>query len=312
MVEASSRHPVELEATSDAAPSGQTPQNRYAILLIGLTLLISIAAAIVVQPHVGSWLQSRSAFRNLSSADYDARIDAIRQLRSVGENAEPELISLLHHPDEGVRSFAAGELANGPHVAPDIVEAFLVALDEDRHVAEIGAPGCATNLFFKHAKSAAGPLTPTDRRIIAWLRRRLNATDPEQSGSAAWALTGFADRDPSLREPLAAWLKNATFFYQYIALRELASSDPSIRDRYVNVLLSGLASSNPNDQSNALYGLTHLENAPVDLKSRLEARRKKATNAGEIARIDQAIEHVNRATILGEEQPHGTGTAEPD
>jgi len=284
-------------------------RSRYAILLIALTLLLGIAAVIVMQPHVGPWLQVRTAFRNLSSANDDARVDAIRQLRSAGENAEPELISLLHHPDQEVRSFAADQLANGPRVTAEIVEAFLVALESDQHVAQIGGPGCATNLFFKHATGASGPLTQTDRRIIAWLKRELISTDPERSGSAAWASTPFVNRDPSLREPLAACLKNATFFYRYLALRELAGRDRSLSDQYVDVLLSGLASSNTNDQANALWGLTNLEHAPDDLHSRLETRRAESTDQGEISRIDQAIEQVAHAASQRKERPHGTGTA---
>jgi len=277
-------------ADRDERRSDDRSRKTYAILLVGAVLVLSIAAVVCIQPRVGPWLEVRSAYRNLSSDDHDARIDAIRRLRSLGENAEQELISLLHHPDEGVRYFAADQLANGPRVTEDIVEAFLVALESDRHVAEIGGPGCATNLFFKHAKGAAGPLTETDRRMIAWLRRELNSTDPEQSGSAAWALTAFVNRDPSLREPLTAYLKNGTFFYQYLVLREMASSDPSMRDQYVDVLLSGLASSKPADQLNALYGLSNLKNAPDNLRSRLEARREESTDPGEISRIDQALD----------------------
>jgi hypothetical protein len=280
-------------ARSDIVPDGQKSRSRHAILLVGLTLVVSLAAVVFIKPRVGPWLEVRSAYRNLSSDDYDTRIDAIRKLRSVGENAERELIVLLHHPDEEVRSFAADHLANGPRVTEDIVEAFLVALESDRHVAEIG--GSAPNLFFKHADGAVGPLTETDRRIAAWLRSKLNSTNPDESGAAAWALTGFVNRDPSLREPLAAYLKNGTFFYKYLALREMASSDPSMRDQYVDVLLSGLASSVPTDQLNAQYGLTHLLNAPDNLRSRLEARREESTDPGEISRIDQAIERIEEA-----------------
>jgi hypothetical protein len=276
--------------TNDVALPGRMSRSRYAILLVGLTLLFSIAAVVFIQPRVGPWLEIRSAYRNLSNEDYDSRIDAIRRLRSVGENAERELIALLHHPDEGVRSFAADHLANGPRVTEDIVEAFLVALESDRHVAEIG--GSAPNLFFKHAQGATGPLTETDRRMIAWLRSELNSTNPDQSGAAAWALTVFATRDPSLREPLAAYVKNGTFFYKYLVLREMASSDRSMNDQYVDVLLGGLASSVPTDQLNALYGLSHLKNEPANLRSRLDARREESTDPGEISRIDQALEAI--------------------
>ena len=174
----------------------------------------------------------------------------------------------------------------------EIIEAFLVALESNRHVAEIG--GNAPNVFFKHADGATAPLTETDRRMIVWLRTELNSTKAERSGTAAWALTAFVNRDPSLREPLAAYLQNGAFFYRYVVLREMADNDPSMRDKYVDVLLSGLGSSVDNDQSNALYGLANLKNAPDDLRWRLEARRQVSTDPGEISRIDQALEECRK------------------
>lgn len=177
-------------------------------------------------------------------------------------------------------------------VTDDIIEAFLIALESNQHVAEIGI--YAPKLFFRHAEDATGPLTETDRRMIAWLRPKLNSTNPDRSGSAAWALTAFVNRDPSLREPLAAYLKNGAFFYKYLMLREMADSDPSMRDEYVDVLLSGLGSSVHTDQLNALYGLANLKNEPDDLRSRLEARREESTDPGEISRIDQALEELRK------------------
>ncbi len=276
----------------EVVPGGRMSQNKYAVLLVGLTVVVSLAAIVFVRPHVGPWLEVWSAYRNLSSADYDARIDAIRRLRSLGEETESELIALLHHPDEGVRDFAAFELARKTRVTDDIIEAFLIALESNQHVAEIG--NYAPKLFFRHAEDATGPLTETDRRMIAWLRPELNSTNPDRSGPAAWALTAFVNRDPSLREPLAAYLKNGAFFYKYIVLREMADSDPSMRDEYVDVLLSGLGSSVPTDQLNALYGLANLKNEPDDLRSRLEARREESTDPGEISRIDQALEELRK------------------
>ncbi|MDA1230243.1 MAG: hypothetical protein O2856_05675 [Planctomycetota bacterium] len=170
----------------------------------------------------------------------------------------------------------------------DVIEAFLIALEGNQHVAEIG--NHAPKLFFRHAEDATGPLTKTDQRMIAWLRPELNSTNPDRSGTAAWGLTAFVNRDPSLREPLAVCLKNAAFFYKYIVLREMADSDPSMRDEYVDVLLSGLGSSAYDDQLNALCGLANLTNEPDDLGSRLEARPEESTDPGEISRIDQALE----------------------
>ncbi len=276
----------------EVVPAGRMSQKKYAVLPVGLTVVVILAAIVFVRPRVGPWLEVRSAYRNLSSTDYDARIEAIRRLRSLGEETESELIALLHHPDKGVRDFAAVHLANGPRVTEDIIEAFLIALESNRHVAEIG--GCAPNLFFKHAEDATGPLTETDRRMIAWLRPELNSTNPDRSGKAAWALTAFVNRDPSLRKPLAGYLKNGAFFYKYLVLRVMADSDPSMRDEYVDVLLGGLGSSVYTDQLNALHGLANLKNEPDDLRSRLEALREESTDRGEISRIDQALEELRK------------------
>ena len=276
----------------EVVPGGRTAQKKHAVLLVGLMVVVSLAVIVFVRPHMGRWLEAWAAYRNLSSADYDTRIDAIRQLRSLGKETDSELIALLHHPDEGVRRFAASELAHRSGVTDDIIAAFLIALESNQHVAEIGDH--APNLFFRHAEDATGPLTETDRRMIAWLRTDLSSTNPDRSGPAAWALTAFVNRDPSLRETLAAYLTNGSFYYKYVVLRELADSDPSMLDEYVDVLLSGLESSVPADQFNALYGLAHLKNEPDDLRSRLEARREESTDPGEISRIDQALEELRK------------------
>ena len=151
----------------EVVPAGRMSQNKYAILSVGLTVVVSLALIVFVRPRVGPWLEVRSAYRNLSSADDDARIDAIRRLRSLGEETESELIALLHHPDAGVRHFAASELAHKTRVTDDIIEAFLIALESNQHVAEIGYH--APKLFFRHAEDATGPLTETDQRMIAWI-----------------------------------------------------------------------------------------------------------------------------------------------
>lgn len=269
-------------------PGGRMSQNQCAVLLVGLTVGVSLAAIFFVRPHVGPWLDVRSASRSLSSADSDARNDAIRLLRSRGEESERALIALLHHSNTDVRDFAAYSLSH--ETTDEVIEAFLTALENNQHVAEIGSH--APRLFFTHAEGAAGPLTRTDRRMIAWLRSELNSTNPDRSGTAAWALTAFANRDPSLREPLTAYLKNGVFLYRYLVLREMAHSDPSMRDQYVDVLLSGLGSAVPVDRSNALYGLANWNYEPDDLRARLEARREGSTDPGEISRIDQALEEL--------------------
>ncbi len=285
-------------AQDDALPAGRVSQKKYAALLVSLTILGSLAAIALIQPRVGPWLEVRSAYRNLSSADYDERNDAIRRLRRLGKETESELIGLLHHADEGVRRFAAGKLAHRTPVSDDVIEAFLNALEGNHDVAEIGH--AAPKLFVRHADSSTGPITKTDRRMLTWLRAELECTDPERSGTAAWALTAFLKRDPSLREQLDAFLKNAGFFHKYLVLREMVDSNPSLRDQYVDVLFSGLASSVHSDRSNALYGLANLKNKPADLGLRLEVLRDRATDSEEISRINQVLKAIGKDTA---EQP---------
>lgn len=279
---------------TDADPGGRRSRNTYAVLLIGLTVALGIAAIFCLRPHVAHWLEVRSAYGNLSSADYDARIDAIRRLRMLGEETESELISLLHHRDASVRRFAAAELAHRTRLTDDVLEAFLSALESNQHAAEIG--GSAPKLFLRHAEESTGPLTETDRRMIGWLKSELDSTIAEQSGTAAWTLTAFVTRDPSLKEPLAAYLKiganSPTSNHKFLVLREMASRDPSMRDQYLEVLLSGLGSSDVVAQGNALWGLANLKNAPDNLRSRLEARREESTDPGEISRINEALESL--------------------
>lgn len=210
----------------------------------------------------------------------------MRLLRSHGEDTESALIALLHHSDESVRSFAASSLSR--QATDDVIKVFLIELESHRPAAEIGRH--APTLFFTHAKGATGPLTATDQRMIAWLKSELKSSNPDRSGHAAWAMTAFVNRDPSLRQSVAACLKNGTFFYKYLVLREMVDSDPTLRDEYVDVLFSGLGSATHADQTNALYGFANLKNAPDDARSRLESRRTESTDPGEISRIDQALE----------------------
>ena len=277
----------------EAMSASRLSPKQRAFLSIGLTVVVSLAAIVFVGPNVGPWLEVRSAYGNLSSTDPDTRIDAIHRLRRLGEETASALIVLLHHPDEGVRRFAASELAHRTRLTADVIEAFLIALESNQHVAEID--NSAPKLIVRHAEDATGPLTETDRRMIAWLKTELNSTNPDMSGQAAWAMTAFVNRAPSLQAPLDAYLKNGTFYYKYVVLREMADSDPSMLGKYVDVLLSGLCGTVYNDQMNALHGLANLKNKPVDLRARLEARREQSTNPEEISRIDQALEELRMA-----------------
>lgn len=264
--------------------------NRYGVLLLGLTVVVCLATTFFVRPRIGMWLEMRSAYQDLSSLDSDARTYAARKLRRLGIEPESQLIELLHHSDSGVRAFAATELAHWAELTDTIIEVFLTELEGEQPAAEMIT--AVPRLIFRHAENATGPLTETDRRMIAWLTSELDSTDSERSGSAAWALTAFLDRNPTLEEPLAEYLKSGTFFYKYIVLREMVDRDSSKRDQYVDVLFSGLASSEFSDQANAVYGLTHLKDRPDNLRTRLEARREEATDPDEISRIDEALEEI--------------------
>ena len=216
-------HASQSSSEPEVNSARRTSEYRYVVLVVGLTVVVSLVASSFIQRYVGSWLEVRTAYRNLSSSDSGLRMEAISLLRRSGEETESELIELLDHPDECVREFAASELAIRTPVTDDIIEAFFVALDSNQHVSEIGR--YATLLFFRHAEDATGPLSETDGRMIAWLRVELNTTSLFRSGTAAWALTAFVNRDPSLRELLAEYRKTGTFFCKYNVLRELANRD---------------------------------------------------------------------------------------
>ena len=130
----------QADTLEEDVPASRMSRKKHVVPVVGLTVAVSLAAIVFVRPSVRQRLEVRSACQDLSNADYDARINAIRRLRSLGEETESELISLLHHLDEGVRIFAASELAHRTQVTDDILEAFLLALEGNQHVAEIPDP----------------------------------------------------------------------------------------------------------------------------------------------------------------------------
>lgn len=273
-------------------PGRRVWHSTYAILLVGLAVALSASTIVFVRPYLTEWYKLRWAYARLTSTDPDERIDAIRQLQMHGEETEDELIALLDHSSGDIRSFAAIELAQKAPLSDDVIEAFLNALQNNQHVVEIGP--AAPALFYRHGNETDAPLTETDRRIIAWLSSELNSSNSDQRGSAAWGLTAFMDREPTIKHLLLAHGENAPFFYKYIVYREMVKHDPLLRDEYVDLLLIGLKSSVDTDQSNAFYGLTNLQNPPGDLKSRLETLREQSTDASEIARIKEALTNLDR------------------
>ena len=128
--------------------------------------------------------------------------------------------------------------------------------------------------------------------MIAWLKGTLNSTNPESSGGAAWALTAFVEREPSLRQPLISYAKTAPYFYKYIVLREMSAADSSLREQYIDVLLSGLGSQVPTDRTNATYGLEMFCD-PTDLRARLESRVKESVDATELSLIAEALDLIS-------------------
>lgn len=275
------------DSQQDAVPTGRRSRSKRAILLVVMTAVISVVAIAFVRPWFHEWLELRDAHRNLTSTDYDAWNDAIRRLRQSGVDMEGELIPLLHHSEQRVRRYAATELAYKTPWTDTVIESFLVALENNQHVPDIGQ--AAPKLFYRYAEDTSGPLTETHRRMTAWLTAELSSPIPEQSGLAAWSLTAFESRDPALREQLTAWLEDAAFFERYIVLREMENRDPSLHDEYIEVLLSGLQSPVSSDQQNAQFGLTHLDSAPDDLNSRLEAIRDASTDERRISRINATL-----------------------
>lgn len=287
-------------ATSDEVSGGGRSRNTYAVLLVGLTVVLCLAAIIFLRPHVSLWLESRSAHRNLSSDDYSARLDAVRWLVRHGENPDPELISLLYHPDENVRMFAANELCTRPST-DEIVEAFLVALETGRYANE--TVGFAAYVFLKHAEGAGGPMTETDRRIVAVLQPVASSIKdyslPDRR-SAAIVLAAFADRDPSLHVPLAQYRKNRALIHQLPVVRQLARGDESFREEYVELLLSAFSSFDPACETQAIHYLKELREESQDLIPQLKARQQETTDPVLTSQIDRAFEKLD---VSDGEQP---------
>jgi hypothetical protein len=283
MLEESSDHPTGVEATATAS-------RRRAILVVLLAIVLCTIAVLVVRPRMTHWLSVRAAYRNLSHQDESERIDAVRWLVDNGENPDEALIALLNHSDEGVRIFAAAELASRRPVTDHVVETFLTGLESGSSVDAIEQS--APNLFFRHAQEATGPLTETEQRMIASLRRMLGSRSPYMRRNAAMALAAFLHRDPSLREPLTAFLPAEGITFQYPVARQIARNDPTFRDEYVELLLSGVSSGNAEAERMAVYYLKELQRESEDIMLQLEARRGNASGQNEASRIDRALELI--------------------
>jgi hypothetical protein len=269
-----SNHPTGVET---AAPG------RRGLLVVLATISLTVIAAMLVQPRVSRWLNIREAYRNLSHPDENERVDAVHRLVGEGENPDEALIALLNDPDEGVRLSAAHALAGRRPVTDRAIEVFLAGLESE-------SPGeavvrWAPSLFYRHAELAAGPITPTEQRMIASLGRRLHGPNAE-----AVALSTFLHRDPTLIIPLKDYLKAAEIYDQLFVTRQMAKFNPAFQDDYLKVLLNAASQSvNIHAQRQAMYDLEKLQRDSGSLLAELEARREKTADPQEVSRLDRAI-----------------------
>lgn len=286
-------------AESSSSPTGveamETASRRRAILVVLVTIGLCVAAAILVQPHVSHWLKARGAYRNLSHQDENERVEAVRWLINNGENPDQALIALLSHSNAEVRLFAAYSLARRRPVTNRTIDLFLTDLESESPSEAIEK--FATNLFYRHAEQATGPLTPTEQRMIAWLRRQLPPNDPDgRSAATAFSLATFLQRDPTLMKPLQDYLKGAEIRSQISVARQMAKYDPAFQDEYVEVLLNGASQSvNGNARIVSIDYLKQLQKESADFVPGLETRRAMTSDPQEASRLDRAIELLNQS-----------------
>jgi hypothetical protein len=262
---------------------------RLGLVVVLATISLTIIAAMFVQPRVSRWLNIREAYRDLSHADENERVEAVRRLIAEGENPDEALIALLSDPDEEVRISAARALAVRRPVADRTVDVFLARLESDSPDEAIAR--AAAHLFYRHAEQATGPITPTELRMITWLRRRLPPSDPlGQFDGEAVALSNFLHRDLTLNRPLQDYFKGAGIRTQIQVAGRMARRDPAFRDEYLNVLLIAASqSADINAQRTSIYLLKQLQEESGGFAAELEARREKATDPQEASRLDRAI-----------------------
>ncbi|MFO1096233.1 MAG: HEAT repeat domain-containing protein [Planctomycetaceae bacterium] len=278
----------ENQPATVASRSPTTSSRAYLLLVIGVTIGLCAATIVFVRPRITRWLTIRDAYRNLSHEDNSERFEALRTLESNGENPDEALIALLTHSDERVRSSAADALARRRPVTDRTIDVFFAILESDSpdEAIEQAAP----SLCYRHAEQATGPLTPTDQRMIVWLRQRLRSTDPYESGDAAFALAGFLHRDPKLMEPLMVYFKGAGIRDQVFIAHHIEKNAPAFRDEYVQVLLTGLSSGNVNAELMAKHFLKELQRKSDGFVAELEARRTMTSDPQEASQLDRAIE----------------------
>src|SRR5262245_18263108 len=92
----------------------QDTRGRYTTLIVCAAVALGVLLVLVSRQPVARWWQLRTAYQNLSSEDSTDQRHAHHVLLEPGENPDESLIALLLHPSEGVRYFAAYQLAERP------------------------------------------------------------------------------------------------------------------------------------------------------------------------------------------------------
>ena len=282
-----SNDPAGVEATA-------TEPGRRGILVVLVTVSLTIIAAFFVQPRVSRWLNSRDAYRNLSHPDQNERVDAVRWLIREGENPDEALIALLRDPNDEVRNSSASALAIRRPVTDRTIDVFLTGLESESPSEAI--TDLAPHLFYRHAEQATGPITPTEQRMIGWLRRRLPTRDPDgQYDGEAIALSNFLHRDPSLNQPLQDYFNGTGIRTQVQVARAMARRDPAFRDEYLTVLLRGASQSvDINAQKSSINIMKQQQQESDGIIAELEAHREKNSDPEEASRFDRVIEMLKR------------------
>jgi hypothetical protein len=211
-----------------------------------------------------------------------------------GENPDEALIALLRHSNEEVQTSSATALAIRRPVTDRTINLFLTGLESDSPSEAI--TNVAPHLFYRHAEQATGPITPTEQRMITWLRRRLPDSDPQNRwDSEAIALSNFLHRDPTLKQPLQDYFQGAGIRTQVQLALQMARRDPAFREEYLTVLLRGASQSvDINAQRSSINLMKQQQQEFGGFIAELEAHREKTSDPEEASRFDRVIEMLKQ------------------
>jgi hypothetical protein len=261
---------------------------KRATVLAIVTAVGTLGVGFVLRPYVLDWLRLRAAYSNLSHEDQYEREFAIRTLFAEGLNPDETLISLLHDSSEVVRHFAGGQLSRRP-VSDEIIEAFLLALENDHHADDL--LGAGIHVFYRHAEAAEGPLAERDRRIIDALQPLLTDNSVHVRRNAASVLALFLPRAEELRAPLEQFLTKHSIDVEIHVLREMYRGDPTLHERWLAVLVRGAASGDPNVEAATFYYLKELGPKARDAIPQLVELRESSPRLA--PGIDEVLKAIN-------------------